>query len=477
MATNQPSRDRKGAVASGPRSLLSSTTQPYLVPTRPGQGLVQPFSLAQQPAFAVRAGKQGVGLLFFGLAAGAGVAVGEEAGFEAGETAQVPLRVDDLAHEPAENPPHTGWRSNLNEISRRFIKWQQQHNGRRTEKTPINPPVPALRKANNAPRKTASKHGLLARDAVMAGEDPAEFDRQLQELEHTLFPKNALEFELVRQVADAQWRLRRISRIEAGLLTHHCDGTTRDAKRWCPETILPGRDGENQLLGKSMQDRTQALANLARYNSHLNRNMLRAVNLIWQLRADEARCGEDRTGNGAIHRPIATDPDPYNQPDPLEPQPERYAPPAAVAQTPRRPIGFRPNAVASAQATSSEDLISATRDFSGSVYPVPSSVTGPSTPGRVAGTRRTQSRRSYLESMGWSAYEPLRPKHESRNTIHSRGPRPQPCRGGTHREVGVTQQHNNTAEEDANVRQYTPSALKVRPSCGGADAYVPHRHF
>ena len=45
-------------------------------------------------------------------------------------------------------------------------------------------------------------------------------------------------------------------------------------------------------------------------------------------------------------------------------------------------------------------------------------LTGPSTSGRVAGTRRTQSRRSYLESMGWRAYEPLRSKHESRNTIH-----------------------------------------------------------
>ena len=57
----------------------------------------------------------------------------------------------------------------------------------------------------------------------MADEDPAEYDRQLQELEHTLFPKNAIEFELVRQVADAQWRLRRVTRLEAGLLTHTYD--------------------------------------------------------------------------------------------------------------------------------------------------------------------------------------------------------------------------------------------------------------
>ena len=283
------------------------------------------------------------------------------------------------------------------------------------------------------------KHGLLARDAVMAGEDPAEYDRQLQQLEENIFPKNALEFELVRQVADAQWRLRRITRIEAGLLTHHCDGTTRDANKWCPETILPDRNGENQLLGKSMQDHTQALANLARYHSHMSRNQLRALNMIRQLRADEARYRENiDPKTGAIHRPTVTDPDPYNQPDPLEPQPTRYEPPAAVAQASRRPIGFRPpnaQSTPSAQVPGTDQPLCTAPNHETRITnhetPEPlrprhetritkheSRLTGPSTAGRVAGTRRTQSRRSYLESMGWRAYEPLRSKHESRNTIH-----------------------------------------------------------
>ncbi len=100
------------------------------------------------------------------------------------------------------------------------------------------------------------KHGLLARDAVMADEDPAEYDRQFQLLEQNIFPKNAIEFALVRQIADAEWRLRRITRIEAGWLTHQLAYTNRDTRKWAPDTILPGRQGENQLLGKSMQDRT-----------------------------------------------------------------------------------------------------------------------------------------------------------------------------------------------------------------------------
>ena len=191
--------------------------------------------------------------------------------------------------------------------------------------------------------KNAIKHGLLARDAVMAGEDPAEYDRCFQELEENLFPKNAIEFCLVRQIADSEWRLRRIERLEAGLCTNHSTSTSRFARKHYPDTILPGRNGENQLLGKSMEDHTQSLTNLARYRTMTSRDITRALRMIRQLRKDEFECKENRAANGAIHRPTVTDPDPYNTPDPLEPQPPRYEPPAAAAQT-SNPIGFRAQA-------------------------------------------------------------------------------------------------------------------------------------
>ena len=103
------------------------------------------------------------------------------------------------------------------------------------------------------------KHGLLARDAVMADEDPADYDRLFQEFEHYLFPKNVLEFVLVRQITAAEWRLRRLDRLQAGFSTHAYAGVTRSTKKWDPDTILPGRDGENQMLGKSMDERTPQL--------------------------------------------------------------------------------------------------------------------------------------------------------------------------------------------------------------------------
>ena len=282
-------------------------------------------------------------------------------------------------------------------------------------------PTEAQRKANrqNAKKSTGPrteegkarssqnglKHGLLARDAVMADEDPAEYDRQFQLLEENIFPKNAIEFALVRQIADAEWRLRRIARIEAGLVSHQHAYTNRDTRKWAPETILPDRDGENQLLGKSMQDRTQALANLARYHTHMSRNQLRALNMIGKLRADEARYRENvDPKTGAIHRPSVTDPDPYNTPD--GPLPTRYEPPAAVAQTPGRPIGFRANTPSAAR---SADLGSEIRGLSSQ------------------STTSTQPPGSAPSIGSWSAYEPLGPTHETRITKHDGRARPPPA--------------------------------------------------
>ncbi len=258
----------------------------------------------------------------------------------------------------------------------------QRKANRQNAKKSIGPRTPEGKARSS---KNALKHGLLARDAVMADEDPAEYDRQLQILEENLFPKNAIEFELVLQIADSRWRLRRITRIEAGLTTYQYHGTDRATRERYPDTVVPGRNGENQLLGKSMQDHTQTLHNLARYRTMTSRDITRALRMIRQLRKDEFECKENRAANGAIHRRTLTDPDPYNTPDPMELQPPRYEPPAAAAQT-SNPIGFR----AQSQQTEarSADLAFEIRSLSSQPAPIGRQNYGSRTVDR--GHRRTQ---------------------------------------------------------------------------------------
>ena len=156
--------------------------------------------------------------------------------------------------------------------------------------------------------KNALKHGLLARDTVLPGEDPAEFDRQLSALEADIQPANSLEFELVRQIADSQWRMRRLTRLETGFLAAALDETRRYMEKRRPDELRPGYDGETQLLGSAMLDRTQALVHLARYDGHLSRRFFRAVKQLSDLRRDESKAREARSSADSVG------PDPYPGP-------------------------------------------------------------------------------------------------------------------------------------------------------------------
>ena len=153
--------------------------------------------------------------------------------------------------------------------------------------------------------KNALKHGLLARDTVLPGEDPADFDRQLSALEADIQPANSLEFELVRQIADTQWRMRRLTRLETGFLAAAVDDQRRHLEKRRPDELRPGYDGETLLLGSAMLDRTQAFVHLARYDGHLSRRFFRAVKQLRDLRRDEREAREARSSAGS-HAP--TDP-------------------------------------------------------------------------------------------------------------------------------------------------------------------------
>ena len=156
--------------------------------------------------------------------------------------------------------------------------------------------------------KNALKHGLLARDTVLPGEDPADFDSQLSALEADIQPANSLEFELVRQIADSQWRMRRLTRLETGFLAAALDETRRYMEKRRPDELRPGYDGETQLLGTAMLDRTQAFVHLARYDGHLSRRFFRAVKQLSDLRRDESKARQARSSAGS-HTHV--DPDPY----------------------------------------------------------------------------------------------------------------------------------------------------------------------
>jgi hypothetical protein len=65
--------------------------------------------------------------------------------------------------------------------------------------------------------KNATRHGLLASDVVIKGEDPEAFTAMQEALVHELTPEGAIECQLVDRIAGALWRLRRLGRVEADI--------------------------------------------------------------------------------------------------------------------------------------------------------------------------------------------------------------------------------------------------------------------
>lgn len=78
-------------------------------------------------------------------------------------------------------------------------------------------PVTARGKAVVA--QNASRHGLLAREPVLAGEDVGAFEGLRARVREELQPRDGIEAALVDRVVSLLWRLQRLGIIEAGILT------------------------------------------------------------------------------------------------------------------------------------------------------------------------------------------------------------------------------------------------------------------
>jgi hypothetical protein len=64
----------------------------------------------------------------------------------------------------------------------------------------------------------ALRHGLGAVQAVLPGEDAAEYERRMEAVFEALAPANELEAQLVALIGDDLWRLERLGRVEQGIV-------------------------------------------------------------------------------------------------------------------------------------------------------------------------------------------------------------------------------------------------------------------
>lgn len=123
----------------------------------------------------------------------------------------------------------------------------------------------------------AMKHGFTARDVVLPGEDPDDFDSFRAELLSSLTPKGALEGALAEMIIADVWRLRRVPRFEALLYRY---GGARLRVRQAEELVMQYESTEEERLLASLEKKSvaerdreaheDAENNLARERAHIN---------------------------------------------------------------------------------------------------------------------------------------------------------------------------------------------------------------
>jgi hypothetical protein len=155
--------------------------------------------------------------------------------------------------------------------------------------------------------RNSTIHGLTGKWRKLPNEQPKDLLEMHEDYCEALQPIDALEEGLVERLVVAQYRLRRIARIEVG----YFDIRVRMDK--VPDWVTEGGTGEVDLLAWAfLQDcRWDAkLQLLARYEAHLQREASRCLNDLHKLR------GERRKEAAAAAKEAAADPAPAPAPQP-----------------------------------------------------------------------------------------------------------------------------------------------------------------
>ena len=165
----------------------------------------------------------------------------------------------------------------------------------------------------------ATKHGLVSKQVLLQDESEEEFEEFSQGLREDLKPVGALETRLVEDIAADFWRLSRIRRIEAGILTWvrydiECQRALDRAKKFkmdmsegldFPGITIVNKQAHDKAMkaakkARSLQEqelptlglaflkdarRNSALSNVSRYEATINRAVYRTLHELQRRQA------------------------------------------------------------------------------------------------------------------------------------------------------------------------------------------------
>ena len=174
--------------------------------------------------------------------------------------------------------------------------------------------------------RNALKHGLCADSVLLPGEDETECQELIEQYEQHYRPVTSLELARVREMALCDWRLRRVTEIESGLLSlaqiDAEEARDKDYRDLDAGTSL-AHAWRYSLAG------SPSLPLLLRYQAQLQRTQERARKALKQLQAEREQQEREQA---------AMTPNEPKHVTPIRPEPLTHStPPPTPAVTPNEP--------------------------------------------------------------------------------------------------------------------------------------------
>jgi hypothetical protein len=120
-----------------------------------------------------------------------------------------------------------------------------------------------------ASSRNSFRHGLTAKQVVIPGEDPTEYDALRQELHDDYAPANTAEATLVDQIAEHTWRLQRVRRAESATFER-----------------LMRNDDSDRAVARAVTDPLCDLEKIRRYEVTIERSYHRAIDQLRKLQKE-----------------------------------------------------------------------------------------------------------------------------------------------------------------------------------------------
>ncbi len=153
--------------------------------------------------------------------------------------------------------------------------------------------------------QNATKHGLTAQNAVIKGEDPADFDLHRDEMLDYYDPQGPVETALTHRIITLSWQLKRSPHLHTAVINYEIDkvqGFTRN-KNTDPELIL-GESIVRLFTNPSILDRLMLYERRIENSLHKSMNAIRNLKKSKKTRdAGVAAALKGLTADAPVERP------------------------------------------------------------------------------------------------------------------------------------------------------------------------------